>query len=130
MRPSQNRAFNCHTPKGIKLLTRLRLGLSHLCEHKFNHNFHDSLNPRGNCGQDIETLSDYYLHCPDYLPERKTLLNTISCIVFNTFYFNNDQLTEVFLYSKEDLGNINNTSILGAIIEYLIEIKILNVQLF
>ena len=30
MRPSPNKIFQCHKPKGIKLVTRLRLGLSHL----------------------------------------------------------------------------------------------------
>ena len=29
-RPSANSFFNCHNPKGIKFITRLRLGLSHL----------------------------------------------------------------------------------------------------
>ena len=38
-------AFRCHNPKGVKLLTRLRLVLSHLWEHKFKHGFLDSLNP-------------------------------------------------------------------------------------
>ena len=32
---SGSTVFNCHNPKRVKLLTRLRLGLSHLCEHKF-----------------------------------------------------------------------------------------------
>ena len=45
IRPSGNSVFKCHNPKGIKLLTRLRLGLSHLREHKFRHDFLDSLNP-------------------------------------------------------------------------------------
>ena len=31
--------FNYHNPRGFKLLTRLRLGLSHLHEHKFKHGF-------------------------------------------------------------------------------------------
>ena len=83
-----------------------------------------------NCGEDIETTSHYLLHCPDYLEERKTLLNTISCIVPNIFDFNNDQLTEILLYGKEDLDNINNTSILDATINYLIETKRFNAQLF
>ena len=39
LRPSSNSIFNCDSPKGIKLITRLRLGLSHLCEHKFRDNF-------------------------------------------------------------------------------------------
>ena len=58
------------------------------------------------------------------------LLNTVSCIVPNTFDFNNDQPTDFLLYGKEDLDKINNTSIVDAIINYLIETKRLNAQLF
>ena len=32
-----NSVFECHNPQEIKFLTRLRLGLSHLLEHKFKH---------------------------------------------------------------------------------------------
>ena len=45
IRPSSNSIFNLHSPKGIKLITRLRLDHSHLREHKFQHNFQDTLNP-------------------------------------------------------------------------------------
>ena len=37
--------FEIHNPKGIKLITRLRLGLSHLREHKFKHGFQDTVHP-------------------------------------------------------------------------------------
>ena len=37
IRPSPNSVYNCHNPRGICLITRLRLGLSHLREHKFKH---------------------------------------------------------------------------------------------
>ena len=130
IRPSQNRVYNCHNPKGIKLLTRLKVGLSHLREHKFKHSFQDTLNPMCNGGEDIETTSHYLLYCPDYLHESKTLLNTVRCIVPNIFYFNNDTQTEIFLYGKGDLDNINNTSILDATINYLIETKRFNTELF
>ena len=43
IRPSNN-LFNVSDSLGIKLLTRLRLGLSHLREHNFNHNFQDTIN--------------------------------------------------------------------------------------
>ena len=95
MRPSQIRVYDCHKPKGIKLLTRLRVGLSHLCEHKFKHSFQDTFNLICNCGEDIETTCHYLLHCPDYLQERVNLMNTVSCIVPNIFDFNNDHLTEI-----------------------------------
>ena len=57
--------------------------------------------------------------------KRMTLLNTFICIIPNVFYFNNDQLTEILLYGKEDL-DINYTSILDTTINYLIESKIVD----
>ena len=36
---------------------RLRVELSHLSEHKFRHNFQDSIGPFCNCGRHIETKS-------------------------------------------------------------------------
>ena len=70
IRPSQNRVYNCHNPKGIKLLTILTVGLSHVREHKFKHIFQDTLNPICNCSEDIKTTSYYLLHGPDYMHER------------------------------------------------------------
>ena len=39
IRPVQNSVFNIFDPKGLILLTRLRLGFSHLNEHRFPHYF-------------------------------------------------------------------------------------------
>ena len=55
MRLSGSTVFNCRNPKGVKLLTRLRLGFSHLRDHKFKHSFQDSLNTICSCGNGIET---------------------------------------------------------------------------
>ena len=51
IRPSPNSTFNCHNPRVIKLLPWLRLGLSHLREHKFKSSFQDSLNSFCSCGK-------------------------------------------------------------------------------
>ena len=72
MRPSPNSTFNVHDPHGNKLLTRLRVGLSHLHEHKFRHNFQDSLDPFCNCSQHIETTIHFFLHWSNYSNQRKT----------------------------------------------------------
>ena len=71
IRPSQNRVYNCHNPKGIKLLTRLRVDLSHLREHKFKHSFQDTLNTICKCGKDIQISSHHpleysHLYCSQY----------------------------------------------------------------
>ena len=70
-----------NNPRGIKLLSRPRLGLSHLREHKFKHGFQDSFNPFCIGGKgEVETSSHYLLHCCNYSEERLVLLNTIKNI--------------------------------------------------
>ena len=49
IKPICSSLFSVYLPVGLKLLARLRLGFSHLCEHKFRHNFHDTLNPLCSC---------------------------------------------------------------------------------
>ena len=115
MQPSQNRSYNCHNPNEIKLLTRLRVGLSHLREHKLKPSFQDTLNEIADCGKDAETSSYYLLHCPDNLRERTILWSTVRCIVPDISDFNNAQLTEILLYGKKDFDNINTMRIMDTL---------------
>ena len=66
IRPSPNSTFHVHNPHGIKLLTRLRVELRHLREHKFRHNFQDPLDQFCNCGRHTETTIHFFLHCSNY----------------------------------------------------------------
>ena len=67
IRPKPAGVYKIHHPKGLKLLTRLRLGLSHLREHKFRHNFNDTIYPFCLCGTNsLETSEHFFLHCPTY----------------------------------------------------------------
>ena len=50
----ESNVYNIFDPIGLKLLTRLSLGCSHLYEHKFKHNFQDCLNPPCSCSLEIE----------------------------------------------------------------------------
>ena len=108
----------------------MSVGRSRPCEHKFKYIFRDTLNPICNCGEDFETSSHYLLHCLDYLQEMMTLLNIVSCIAPNNSDLNNAQLTEVLLCSKENLDNINSRSTMDATINFLIETKRFDAQLF
>ena len=63
IRPDSNRISSTQNFEGLKLLTRMRLGLSHLADHKFRHNFQDCLNPICSCGHEIETTSHFLFHC-------------------------------------------------------------------
>ena len=79
IRPSTKSVFHCHNPTGLKLITRLRLGLSHLRSHKFKHSFQDTLNPTCNCGT-VETNIHNLLQCPNFPNERLTFFKKLQSI--------------------------------------------------
>ena len=60
VRPAQRKIFNINDSIGVKLLTRLRLGSSHLREHKFTHGFRDILNPLCPCSIETETTAHIF----------------------------------------------------------------------
>ena len=93
IRPSPNSIFDIYNPYGIKLLTRLRLGLSHLNEHKFKHGFNDTTNPICICGGDIESINYFFLHCPEYCEARQTLFDNIQSIDKMLLNLNESSLT-------------------------------------
>ena len=126
---SGNSIFRCHNPKGVKLLTRLRLGLSHLREHKFKHGFLDSLNPICSCGQNIETSTHFLLHCSNYSNERLTFLNIIRNNDRKILDKNDLKVTETLLYGDSSSDDTNNTLIMNATIEFLIASKRLDMPL-
>ena len=78
VRPSPNSVFNCHNCKGFKYFTRLRLGLSHLREHKLRHSFQYTLNSFCSCALDVETNMHFFLYCPYFTNQRRTLLSTVN----------------------------------------------------
>ena len=57
--PVQKNIFNIFDPIGLKFLTRLRLGFSHLNEHSFRHNFQGCMSRLYSCSLEIEDT----LHC-------------------------------------------------------------------
>ena len=127
--PSGNSVFRCHNPKGIKLLTRLRLGLSHLREHKFKHGFLDSLNPICSCGQNIETSTHFLLHCSNCFSERSTFLNSIRNIDSNNLTKNDLKVMETLFYGDSSYVDTNNTLIMNATMEFLFAFKRYDVPL-
>ena len=96
--PSGGSVFRCYNPKRVKSLTRLKLGLSHLWEHKFKRGFLDSFNPICSCGQDIESSTHFLLHCSNYSNERLTFLNIIRNIDWNILDNNDLKVTKSLLF--------------------------------
>ena len=130
IRPSTNSFFNCHNPKGIKFITRLRLDLSHLREHKFKHTFQDSLKLFCSCGLDIESTAHFLLHCTTYIIERRTLLSALVNIDKNLLHLCEPVLIRILLFGCNSFDTDANTNVLNATIEYILSIKRFDEPLF
>ena len=130
IRPSESSIFLCNNPKGIQLLTRLRLGLSHFWDHKFKHNLKNTLNPICNCGEDIETSCHYLLHCSLYTNKILALLNVIQGIDNSILELTDSHIVEVLFYGWKFLDIPSSTKILDATRDFLLETRRFEERLF
>ena len=94
-----NKVLNIYNPHDLKLLTRLRLGLSHLWGHKFFHNFSDRLDEICMCGKDIESTEHFHLQCSLFFKERQLLMNK-TCSIDRKFIEQNENSVLHFLLVK------------------------------
>ena len=107
---------------GIKLLTRLRLGFSHLSEHKFRHNFADSLNPLCYCSLETEPTLHFFLRYQDYTTLRRAFMTHLKNINDVIMSLNESDLLYVTLYGGKKFENDMNISILTATIKFIKDI--------
>ena len=112
--------YNVHNPVGLKLLTTLRLGLSHLNQHKSDHNFQDFLNPLCSCSLEVESVSHFFLHCHYYSNIHSTLLNELQSIDINLLIQEDDIVVEVLLYGSTKFNN-QNCRLLSSSIDYILK---------
>ena len=119
IRPSPSNVFNCNSYKGIRLITRLRVGMSHLREHKFEYNFQDCLNPICSCGLDIESTSRFLLHCPTFNDELYNLMSTLNNIDWKLLELTKPFLSRTLLIATH-YSIRKKTRILNATIEYIL----------
>ena len=98
IRTTGNSSYKIYDPPGIKLLTRLRLGFSHLSEHKFRHNPAESLNPLCSCSLETESILHFFLRCQNYTTLRRALMTDLKNINDTIMSLNENDLLHVILY--------------------------------
>ena len=98
IRPSPNPVCDIHNSVDLCLLTRLRLRLSHLNEHKFKHNFKNSVNPLCTCSLEIESTSHFFLHCNHCNNIRSTPSVKLKSLDGNILKLSDTTLTNLILY--------------------------------
>ena len=117
--PIENSTYKIYEPLGIKLLTRFRLGFSHVFEHKFRHNFADSLNPLCSCSLETESTLHFFLRCQNYTTLCRSLMNNLKNIDDAIMALNESDLLHVMLYGSKKFDNNMNISILTATIKFI-----------
>ena len=118
-RPHANSTYRSHNPVEIRLLTRLRLDLSHLNEHKFRHNFADCVNPLCPCSIKSETTLCFFLHCGNLLDIRRKLFDKIKLLDETLLQLNDESLITVLPFGSKIYNEHVNAQILKASIGYM-----------
>ena len=97
----QKSLFDIHDPSGVKLLSRLRLKSSHLNEHKFRHNFKDTMSPMSDSVSETETTDHFFLRCPFFAINRQNLLNDLLKIDPSLRNLKDKLLLDVIFYGSD-----------------------------
>ena len=122
-RTISNSVFSVADIYGIKLLTRLRVGLSHLREHKFRHDFQDTINPLCSCSLEIESASNVFLPCQNFIIPRTSLMNELRKLDSNILNLDEISLTILLLYDDSKNENKINKKISLVSINFLLSTK-------
>ena len=123
IRPKHVYTFGIHNPFGLQLLTRLRLGFSHLNEYKFMHNFSDFLNPLCERKLEPKTTCHFLLRCHLFQVERTTLLNDIKEIDERIISDNASRLDQILIYGNDNYNHDTNRKIFLSTIKFCIDNK-------
>ena len=119
-KPVPSSIYRVNDSFGVALLTRLRVGLSHLNEHKFRHNFLDTIDPFCSCRTNsIETSEHFLLQCPNYPLERTRLFNDLGDI-FSFMPLKHSVLSRILLYGNPVLSDLDNRKIMIATIRFIV----------
>ena len=123
-RPNQCSFYRIHNPVELKPFTRLRLGLSRLNEHRFNHNFQSCINPLCSCSLAIESTTHFLLHCHHFSNICSTLLNSINEVldsITNLSDLSDCALVKILLFGYQNYTQVKNAYIINAAIKYLVD---------
>ena len=102
----------------LDCLTRLRLGFSHLREHKFRPNFSYSCRCIGGDGD--ETTEQFLLRCQHFANTHSTLLDLVSDILKTDIkVLPEHRLVEILLYGDNNWNEIANKLITEATIAFI-----------
>ena len=115
----QTNIYNIFDTKGLKFLTSLGLGLSHLNEQRFRLYFQDCLNPLRSSSLQIKNISYYLLHCHQFSHHRVVLMHSVKSICDNFDSMSDNVKEDLLLYRDSRFDENKNKVILKETINYI-----------
>ena len=100
-------------------LTRLLLKFSHLNEHRFRHNFKDTVIAMCDCGTETEITEHFFLRCFFLVTERQNLLNNVYDKHFSSQNLSEESMINILLYGGGKFHERDNKEILLHTIDYI-----------
>ena len=119
IRPTKKYVFNIHD-SGLKWIFQLRVGLSHLREHKKRHKFIDTPSDLCMCGKSTEPTQHFLLECSLFGAHRRDLITLLENISFTRL--ENMSLYDkvrLLLYGHESFNSSENSTLLKATITFI-----------
>ena len=130
IRPKCKETYGIYNPTGSKLLTRLRLGLNHINDHRFNHNFTGCINPLCSGSLSVENNFHFFLHCHHFSLQRQTLMNNIKSIDKDIINASDSDLVNILLFGSSKYQYHINSKILSFSIDFILKTERFSSQLF
>ena len=120
-RPVAKPIFDIHNPH-LRYIFQLRVGLSHLRQHKKCHKFADTLSDKCFCKNGVEDTPHFLITCPFYSTHREVMFTSVETLLQNhDLSFTNS--VEVLLYGHPLLNASENRLILLATLEFISKTK-------
>ena len=119
--PKKKSVFGLFHPIGIKRLFQLRVCLSPLKKHKYDHKFDDTPSSFCDCGMASEDTEHFFFECPFFLAHRLVFMENILEILSQKgiVYQNQKELLQICLYGHSSLNNEANKNVLQETIAYI-----------
>ena len=105
-------------------------GFSHLKEHKFKHNFPDTLNPSCPCYLEAEGNYHFFMHCQNFSNQRNLLFDYVNSINSEILKVIENEIVQVLLFDDKFFSKDINFKIITSSIRFIKDSRRFDESLF
>ena len=97
-------------------MTRLRVGFRHLREHKFEHNFQDTLNPLCPFSLEAEDTYHFFMRDQNFTNQQNVLFDDLNSINSEILIMSENEIVQVLLFGNKSFSKDMNFRIVRSFI--------------